>query len=161
MATWQPISGDLLIAEPVSVRITQKINTCSLQAAQGLADSPCVKWKKKSFIGPAKGCSFKSSHFSSDSNSSRQIKCVVRSKESGSGEVISSLVREAGRQSFNPSQEYIEMELERRETNGPHMWLSSKMFTLTLGHGKSRIRRLFLDERRESHWNVSLLNIFK
>lgn len=77
--------------------------------------------KKKSFIGPAKGCAFKSSHFSSASNSFRQIKCVVRSKESGSGEVISSLVREAGRESFNPSPEYIEIELGRRETNGPHM----------------------------------------
>lgn len=77
--------------------------------------------KKKSFIGSAKGCVFENSHFSSDSNSFRQIKCAVRSKESESGEVISFLAREAGRQSFNPSPGYIEIELRRRGTNGPHM----------------------------------------
>jgi hypothetical protein len=77
--------------------------------------------KKKSFIGSAKNYLFENSHFSSDSNSFRQIKCAVRSKESESGEVISFLAWKAGRQSFNPSPGYIETELGKRETNGPHM----------------------------------------
>lgn len=76
--------------------------------------------EKGIFHWASKDCLFENSHFSSDSNSFRQIKCVVRSEESEPGEVISFLVREAGRQSFNSSPEYIELELERSETNGPH-----------------------------------------